>query len=49
MGKIQIVIPDDLKERFEKAVFDRLGMKKGNISRAAEEAIRDWIGKEVRK
>jgi len=45
MGRIDIVIPDDLEEKFRQEVSFRLGMKKGNMSKAAENAIREWIKK----
>ncbi len=44
MGKMNVVLEDDLEEKFRRAVFERLGMKKGNISVALEEAIKQWIG-----
>lgn len=44
MGKMNIVVDDKLEERFRKAVFQKKGMKKGNISDAIEEAIVNWIG-----
>jgi hypothetical protein len=43
MGKMNVVLKDDLEERFRRAVFERKGMKKGNISEALEEAIELWI------
>lgn len=43
MGKMNIVLPDDLEEKFRRAVFEKKGMKKGNISEALEEAIDEWI------
>lgn len=43
MGKMNIVLDDELEERFRKAVFNRKGMKKGNISEALQEAIDQWI------
>lgn len=44
---MNIVLDDKLEERFRKTVFQRKGMKKGNISKALEEAIRQWIEEEV--
>jgi hypothetical protein len=55
MGKMNIVLDDKLEEQFRRAVFQRKGMKKGNISEALEEAIRVWMetyhkeDKEVKK
>ena len=43
MGRIDIVISDDLEEKFRKEVFIRKGMKKGNLSKAVEEAMLLWI------
>ena len=43
MGKMNIVIGDDLEKRFRKAVFKKLGMKKGNISVAIEQAMELFI------
>ncbi|HEX7257598.1 MAG TPA: hypothetical protein VF242_06020 [Nitrososphaeraceae archaeon] len=46
MGKMNVAIDDNLEDRFRKAVFEKKGMKKGNISKALEEAIEHWIVKE---
>jgi hypothetical protein len=43
MGKMNIVLKDELEQRFRKTVFERKGMKKGNISKALEEAIKQWM------
>jgi len=43
MARINLVIDDDLDEQFRSEVAKRLGMKKGNIKIAIEEAIRIWI------
>ena len=29
MGKMNVVLPDDIEERFRKAVFEKMGMKNG--------------------
>ena len=44
MGKMNIVVDDKLEDQFRKTVFQRKGMKKGNISDAIQEAIVNWIG-----
>jgi len=38
-------IPDELDEQFREAVFNRFGMKKGNLTIAVEEALTEWINK----
>jgi hypothetical protein len=48
MGKLNVVLPDDLEDRFRKAVFEKMGMKKGNISEAMEEAIDMWIRAKIK-
>jgi hypothetical protein len=49
MGKMNIVLKDELEQKFRKAVFETKGMKKGNISEALEEAIEQWIKNVYRK
>jgi hypothetical protein len=49
MGKMNIVLDDKREERFRKAIFEKKGMKKGNISEALEEAIDLWILEEAKK
>ncbi len=43
MARINLVIDDDLDEQFRSEVAKRLGMKKGNIKIAIEEAMKTWI------
>jgi len=43
---LTISIDDDVERRFRETVYQRKGLKKGNLSEAATEAILDWIGKE---
>jgi hypothetical protein len=43
MGRIDIILPDDLENEFRMEVARKLGMKKGNLTIAIEEAIREWI------
>jgi len=43
MGRIDVIITDDLEMKFRQEVFKSIGMKKGNISLAIEEAIKMWI------
>ena len=45
MGRIDIILPDDLETQFRKEVFKRYGMKKGNITIAIQEAIKQWMEK----
>ena len=43
MARINLVIDDELDEQFRNEVAKRLGMKKGNLKTAIEEAIKMWI------
>ena len=43
MGAIKVILPDDLEEKFRNEVFKSKGMKKGNITKAIEEAVTSWI------
>ncbi|MGA9099841.1 MAG: hypothetical protein WB392_13020 [Methanotrichaceae archaeon] len=43
MGQISLVIDDKLDAEFREAVAKKLGMKKGNIKIALEQALRLWI------
>jgi hypothetical protein len=45
MARINLVIEDELDEQFRSEVAKRLGMKKGNLKIAIEEAFRFWIDK----
>ena len=45
MGIINANLSDDLEEQFREVVFNRFGMKKGNLNKAFKEAIREWIKK----
>lgn len=46
MARITIDIPDELDEQFRETVFNKFGMKKGNLTMAIEEALNNWIEKE---
>ncbi len=45
MGQLEIVLPDDLENKFRRLAFKKFGYKRGAISAAAGEAIRLWIKK----
>jgi hypothetical protein len=49
MARINIVVSDEMEQKFRKAVFRKYGMKKGNITKAAEQAIQEWIENEKAK
>lgn len=43
MGKLTLTLNDELEKRFRDEIYKRLGMKKGNMQSAIEEAIEQWI------
>jgi hypothetical protein len=49
MGRMDIILPDELEEDFRKAVAVKLGLKKGNVSIAVEEAIKEWLANKENK
>lgn len=42
---MQIVMPDDLERKLREKASKKFGLKKGSISKAVEEAIRNWLEK----
>jgi len=49
MGSIKVILPEDLEKEFRQEVFKQMGMKKGNLTIAIEEAIRAWTEERRRK
>jgi len=47
MARINLVIDDELDQQFRNVVAKRLGMKKGNIKIAIEQALKEWIKKGI--
>jgi len=45
MGKIHLAIDDGVEKKFRLAVAKKLGMKKGNLAYAVEEAMLLWTKK----
>jgi metal-responsive CopG/Arc/MetJ family transcriptional regulator len=45
MGRISVDIPDDLEKKLRLKTIERFGGKKGDLSRAVEEAIKKWLAK----
>jgi hypothetical protein len=46
MGRINIELPDELEKKLRFKTIERFGGKKGDLSRAIEEAVETWISKE---
>ncbi|PWU82717.1 MAG: hypothetical protein DLM72_00425 [Candidatus Nitrosopolaris wilkensis] len=43
MGRIDLNIHDELETKFRDAVYKTMGMKRGNLTTALEEAIMVWL------
>ena len=45
MGRISADIPDELEKQLRLNTVERFGGKKGDLSRAVEEAVKTWTAK----
>ncbi len=43
MGRISVDLPDQLEKQLRLKTVERFGGKKGDLSKAVEEAVRTWI------
>ncbi len=43
MGRISVDLPDELEKQLRLKTVERFGGKKGDLSRAIEEAVKTWI------
>ena len=43
MGRINVELPDELEKNLRFKTIERFGGKKGDLSRAVEEAVRTWV------
>jgi len=48
MGRISVDLPDELEKQLRFKTIERFGGKKGDLSKAVEEAIRTWIARKNR-
>ena len=45
MGRINIDMPDELEKQLRIKTVERFGGKKGDLSKAVQEAVKTWINK----
>ena len=45
MGRISVDLSDELEKKLRFKTIERFGGKKGDLSRAIEEAVRIWVAK----
>jgi hypothetical protein len=46
MGRICVVLSDQLEKQLRLKTIEKFGGKKGDLTRAVEEAVKTWITKE---
>jgi hypothetical protein len=46
MGRISVTISDELEKELRFKTIERFGGKKGDLTRAVEEAIKTWVARE---
>jgi hypothetical protein len=46
MGRISVTLSDDLEKKLRLKTVERFGGKKGDLTKAVEEAVKTWITKE---
>jgi Arc/MetJ-type ribon-helix-helix transcriptional regulator len=45
MSRISIDLPDELEKQLRIKTVERFGGKKGDLSKAVQEAVKTWINK----
>jgi hypothetical protein len=46
MGRISVELLDELEKKLRFKTIEKFGGRKGDLSRAVEEAVRIWVAKE---
>ena len=46
MGRISVMLSDELEKALRFKTIERFGGKKGDLTRAVEEAIETWVAQE---
>ena len=46
MGRISVELSDELEKQLRFKTIERFGGKKGDLTRAVEEAVKTWIARE---
>ena len=45
MGRVSVFLSDDLEKKLRFKAIERFGGRKGDLSRAVEEAVKTWVEK----
>ena len=46
MGRVSVFLSDELEKRLRFKAVERFGGRKGDLSKAVEEAVKKWVEKE---
>jgi hypothetical protein len=46
MGRVSVELSDELEKELRFKTIERFGGRKGDLSRAVEEAVKTWVVKE---
>ena len=46
MGRISVLLSDELEKELRLKTIVRFGGRKGDLSKAVEEAVKKWVAKE---
>jgi hypothetical protein len=46
MGRICVDLQDELEKKLRFKTIERFGGRKGDLSRAVEEAVKEWVAEE---
>jgi hypothetical protein len=46
MGRINVQLSDELEKKLRFKTIERFGGRKGDLSRAVEDAVKTWVAKE---
>ena len=46
MGRISVELSDELEKQLRFKTIERVGGRKGDLSRAVQEAVETWVAKE---
>jgi hypothetical protein len=46
MGRIGVELSDELEKKLRFKAIEKFGGKKGDLSKAVEEAVKTWVAKE---
>ena len=43
MGRVGVDLPDELEKKLRLKTIERFGGRKGDLSKAVEEAVKTWV------